>query len=130
MPWQSVSSLFVVGGMFNVVAGLVGGIHYLSEGVSTHRRSTDWIEVWFEELDGLLLAFSLTLLVLGKVDVCFISWAYLFTKEVLLERTVVLILYSFAPYSHISFNLLPSNRNPRSWECARTNSSIAWRREI
>ena len=69
MPWQSVSSLFVVGGMFNVVAGLVGGIHYLSEGVSTHRRSTDWIEVWFEELDGLLLAFSLTLLVLGKVDV-------------------------------------------------------------
>ncbi|CAJ1936235.1 unnamed protein product [Cylindrotheca closterium] len=34
MPWQSVSSLFVVGGMFNVVAGLMGGIHYLSEGKS------------------------------------------------------------------------------------------------
>lgn len=32
MPWQSVSSLFVVGGMFNVVAGLVTGIQYLSEG--------------------------------------------------------------------------------------------------
>jgi hypothetical protein len=34
MPWQSVSSLLVVGGAFNVAAGLVGAIHYLSTGVS------------------------------------------------------------------------------------------------
>lgn len=35
MPWQSAPALLVVGGMFNVVAGLVSGIHYLSEGVSS-----------------------------------------------------------------------------------------------
>jgi hypothetical protein len=34
MPWQSLSSLLVVGGAFNVAAGLVGAIHYLSNGVS------------------------------------------------------------------------------------------------
>ena len=34
MPWQSLSSFVVVAGAFNVVAGLVGGIHYLSNGVS------------------------------------------------------------------------------------------------
>lgn len=34
MPWQSLSSFVVVAGAFNVVAGLVGGIHYLSNGKS------------------------------------------------------------------------------------------------
>jgi len=39
MPWQSVSSLFVVGGAFNAVAGLVAGITYLADGVSVLRSS-------------------------------------------------------------------------------------------
>ena len=33
MPWQSLAPLVVVGTMFNVAAGLVGGIHYLAYGV-------------------------------------------------------------------------------------------------
>ena len=33
MPWQSASSLVVVGAMFNAAAGLVGGLHYLQNGV-------------------------------------------------------------------------------------------------
>eukprot|EP00934_Nitzschia_sp_Nitz4_P002709 Nitzschia sp. Nitz4//scaffold43_size134323//16482//18362//NITZ4_003279-RA/size134323-augustus-gene-0.85-mRNA-1//1//CDS//3329551888//2699//frame0 len=32
MPWQSVSSLFIVAGMFNAAAGLVLGINYLAYG--------------------------------------------------------------------------------------------------
>jgi hypothetical protein len=35
MPWQSAGALLVVVAAFNVAAGLVGGIHYLSEGVSS-----------------------------------------------------------------------------------------------
>ena len=34
MPWQSSATLLIVAGCFNAVAGLVGGIHYLSYGVS------------------------------------------------------------------------------------------------
>eukprot|EP00429_Kryptoperidinium_foliaceum_P072270 CAMPEP_0176055588 /NCGR_PEP_ID=MMETSP0120_2-20121206/27675_1 /TAXON_ID=160619 /ORGANISM="Kryptoperidinium foliaceum, Strain CCMP 1326" /LENGTH=63 /DNA_ID=CAMNT_0017389083 /DNA_START=102 /DNA_END=293 /DNA_ORIENTATION=- len=34
MPYQSLSSLVVVATMFNVAAGLVGGIHYLANGKS------------------------------------------------------------------------------------------------
>jgi hypothetical protein len=34
MPWQSSATLLIIGGCFNAVAGLVGGIHYLAYGVS------------------------------------------------------------------------------------------------
>ena len=37
MPWQSLAPLVVVGTMFNVAAGLVGGIHYLAYGVRCIR---------------------------------------------------------------------------------------------
>eukprot|EP00538_Stauroneis_constricta_P007794 CAMPEP_0119548604 /NCGR_PEP_ID=MMETSP1352-20130426/2485_1 /TAXON_ID=265584 /ORGANISM="Stauroneis constricta, Strain CCMP1120" /LENGTH=69 /DNA_ID=CAMNT_0007593919 /DNA_START=89 /DNA_END=298 /DNA_ORIENTATION=- len=32
MPWQSSATLFIIGGAFNVIAGLLGGIQYAAYG--------------------------------------------------------------------------------------------------
>jgi hypothetical protein len=41
MPWQSLAPLVVVGTMFNVAAGLVAGIHYVSYGVRSPNCTLD-----------------------------------------------------------------------------------------
>lgn len=45
MPWQSLSSMVVIIGMFNVAAALTGGIHYLAYGVRRRKyknMETEW----------------------------------------------------------------------------------------